>query len=206
MKLSILIRTIVGREEKFDSLVNSLFSQGNFVETKGGWVDVHKGVEILFEKDNKEISVGAKAQKLIERAVGILVCFIDDDDSVPSYYIDEILKALKSKPDLDCIGFKIECRGTNPNGMVELASASNQWDDWADNKGGFRYVRTIYHKSPVRRFHAIIIGYNDMRFAEDADYSKRLKQSGLLDIEVFIDKVMYLYNYTHEDHRTKYGI
>lgn len=202
MNLSVLIRTICGREDKFNYLVNSLLLQGDFTEIKDGWVDKDSGVEILFEKDNKEISVGAKAQKLIERATGQMVCFIDDDDAVPDYYIEELLNAIKSNP--DCIGFKIECYGTAP--LVELASASNRWDSWAEDVGGFRYVRTIYHKTPVRRSHALAIGYKDLRFAEDHDYSKRLKNSGLLVNEVYIDKVMYYYQYKYENPQTKYNL
>lgn len=202
MKLSILIRTIVGREQKFDSLIVSLLAQGNFSIIENGYVDKRLGVEILFEKDNKEISVGAKAQKLIERATGQMVSFIDDDDSAPSYYIEESLKAINENPDLDCIGFRIECSGTP--GVT--ASASNKWNDWGEKIGGFDYVRTIYHKNPVKRSHALAIGYRDMRFSEDYDYSKRLKESGLLVNEVFVDKVMYYYNYKHEDPKTKYGL
>ncbi len=203
--ISILIRTIVGREEKFQALIDSLLSQGNFVPIEGGFVDSKQRVEILYEKDNKEISVGAKAQKLVLRASGILVSFIDDDDAIAPYYNEEIIKAYNENPSLDCIGFQIECHGTAKNGGIEMASASNRWDAWGENIGGWRYVRTIYHKSPVRRTHACLIGYNDLRFAEDHDYSLRLKQSGLLQDEVFIDKVMYIYRYKYQDPKLKYG-
>lgn len=200
IKLSILIRTIVGREEKFESLTNNIFCQGDFIRIKNGWQDVVKGVEILFEKDNKEISVGAKAQKLLERSRGEYVVYIDDDDMAPSYYVRMILEAMEQKP--DCIGFLINCTGTTG----KTASASNIWEDWKDNEGGFDYVRTIYHKNPVKREIALRIGYKDMRFGEDYEYSKRLKQSGLLVNEVFIGEVMYEYRYKHEDPKTKYGL
>ncbi len=129
--LSILIRTIVGREEKFNALWWKLEHQRYLLIKLYG----EDNVEMLFEKDNKEISVGAKAQKLIERASGMFVCFIDDDDDVPEYYISKILSAIKNNIDLDCIGFRIECKGT----AGKTASASNKWDDWADNVGGFDY-------------------------------------------------------------------
>ncbi len=203
MKLSILIRTIVGREDKFERLSHKLHTQRALTKNFN-WQ--YTEVEILHEKDNKQTSVGAKAQRLIERATGDFVCFVDDDDDVPDYYIAELLNAIDNNPDIDCIGFKIECYGIAPNGEVELASASNRWDRWAENVGGFRYVRTIYHKTPVRREHALAIGYKDLRFAEDHDYSKRLKESGLLKKEVFIDKVMYFYNYKYEAPKTKYNL
>lgn len=190
MKLSILICTVLGREVKFNALMLNLQKQSA----------IHPDVEILFEKDNKQISVGAKRQKLIERAKGDYVVFIDDDDAVPAYYVINILMAIESKP--DCIGFKIECSGTRGR----LASSSNRYLQWAENQNGFDYVRTIYHKNPVRREYALIIGYQDMRFGEDAEYSKRLKESGLLIKEVYIDEIMYYYNYKPEPFQVKYGI
>lgn len=188
-KLSILICTVVGREEKFDKLYNELFLQSN------------NEVEILFEKDNKQISVGAKRQKLLERATGKFIVFIDDDDWISENYIKNILNVINSEYNLDCIGFKIECKGTK--GVT--AAASNKYSVWADNYDGYDYVRTIYHKNPVRRTHAALVGFKDMRFGEDHDYSVRLKASGFLQNEIFIDEVMYYYNFTYENPETKYG-
>ncbi len=193
MKLSILICTVDGRETQFNLLRHHLQTQINEFGRQ-------KEVQILSKKDNKEISVGAKRQLLLEDAIGECIVFIDDDDMVPYFYVEKILEAINLNP--DCIGFKIECKGT----PGKTASASNKWDDWAENVGGFDYVRTIYHKNPVKREHALAIGFKDMRFGEDYDYSKRLKESGLLKEEVFIDEVMYEYRYKYEDPKTKYGI
>ena len=191
MILSILIPTIVGREDKFNSLMISLESQ-----------IYNKDVEICYYKDNKEISIGSKRQKLIEECSGEYIVFIDDDDSVSSKYVANILEQLYLKP--DSVGFMIECMidGKGPF----MASASNKWEDWGENKAGFKYVRTPYQKTPIKREIALQIGYKDMRYGEDYDYSKRLKQSGLIKSEAFIDEVMYYYNFRYEDPKTKYGI
>ncbi len=193
MKLSVLICTTFDRVKMFDLLRHHLQTQINEY-------GLGKDVEILSECDNKEISVGKKRQNLLEKAKGDYIVFIDSDDMVPYYYVQEIIEAIKLNP--DCIGFRIECKGTTG----KTASASDKWNDWADNVGGFDYVRTIYHKNPVRRDIALQIGFKDMRFGEDYDYSKRLKESHLLKMEVFIDKVMYEYRYKYEDPKTKYGI
>jgi hypothetical protein len=50
------------------------------------------------------------------------------------------------------------------------------------------------------------IGFNDMRYGEDYDFSKRLKLSALIQTEVFIAKTMYFYRYKEEPHNQKYGI
>lgn len=193
MRWSILIRTIESRVGQFNLLKHHLQTQINEF-------GLQKQVEILSECDNKQISVGKKAQNLIEKSKADYVSFVDDDDMTPYYYVKTIFEALKTNP--DCIGFRIACKGT----AGQTASASNVWSDWADNVGGFDYVRTIYHKNPVKREIALQIGYKDLRFGEDYDYSKRLKESGLLKEEVFIDEVMYEYRYKYEHHTTKYGI
>ncbi len=193
MKLSILVCTIVSRKKEFDLLRHHLQTQINEL-------GLQKEVEILYQCDDKEISVGKKRQILLERSKGDYVVFIDDDDMVPYFYVQKIAEAIKLN--LDCIGFRIECTGTSG----KTASASDKWNDWADNVGGFDYVRTIYHKNPIKRGLALLIGYKDMRFGEDYDYSKRLKTSCLLQNEVFIDEVMYLYRFKYEDPKTKYGL
>lgn len=159
--------------------------------------------EILYECDNKEMSVGAKRQKLLERASGDFVAFVDSDDWVSPDYVFNILFNATRSHDIDCIGFLISC---DMEGVHQNAIASNRYYDWCENKDGYRYVRTIYHKTPVRREHALKIGYKDMRFAEDYDFSKRLKQSGLLKKEAFINQPMYFYRYKYQDPKIKYGI
>lgn len=187
-KLSILIPTVEGREELFDSLMNNLLSQIGSLP-----------VQILSIKDKKEISIGAKRQKLIEMSDGEYVVFIDDDDAVAPYYVVEILKNLGR----DAVGFLIECSFDGQNKCV--AKASSKYKDWGDNKDGFRYVRSTYHKTPVRREIAIKHGFKDMRFGEDYDYSMRIIND--IKSESFIDKVMYYYRYTsQEPHNSKYGI
>ncbi len=193
MKLSILICTTFDRSEMFNFLKHHLQNQINELGKQ-------REVEILSECDNKEISVGKKRQNLLEKAKGDYVVFIDSDDWCPYSYVENILKATNHNP--DCIGFLINCTGTP--GIT--ASASNRWNGWGDKVGGFDYVRTIYHKNPVKRDIALQIGYKDMRFGEDYDYSLRLKQSGLLQSEEFINEVMYEYRYKYEDPKTKYGL
>lgn len=190
MKLSILIRTIVGREDKFNMLLHTLNCQ-TYIEGE---------VEFLIEKDNKELSTGLKAQKLIERAKGEYVVFIDDDDIVNTEYIPKILEAIKSKP--DCVGILVECH----NLPGRTAAVSNRYDKWESNKDGFDYVRTIHHLCPIKREIALQIGYKDIRCGEDADYSLRLKQSGLLKTEVFINEVMYHYLYVPAPSNLKYNM
>ena len=191
MKLSICIATIPGREHLFGKLMAHLWRQSAGLP-----------VEIIYDASDKQVmSIGAKRQRLIEAASGDYVVFIDDDDWVPDNYVEEILKATLTTP--DCIGFKVEVNGM---GRRKYASASNRWERWGEKVDGHDYVRTIYHKNPVLREHALKIGYKDMRFAEDHNYSDRLKASGLLKKEVYVDQVLYIYRYKHEPIKKKFGI
>jgi len=189
MKLSILICSIVSRKDQLKSLLTSLEKQKT------------KEVEILVEVDNREISVGRKRQVLLEKATGDYVVFIDDDDEVAVDYVQTILKAIEDDP--DCIGMFIKC---NLDGKIRLAKTSYRYKEWKNNVHGYDYVRGILHLNPVRRWIALKIGYKDVRFKEDHDYSTRLAKSGLLQKEVFLEKEMYLYKYKYQPYHIKYGI
>ncbi len=191
IKLSILIPTIESRKEYFDLLMEELLRQV---------ADYKDRVELIGMCDNKEISIGAKRQKLIELAKGEYICFIDDDDWIAYDYVKTILE----NTGYDAIGFQIECSNAEYPGIKELASASRKYPDWSDNKEGFRYVRSIYHKTPVRRELALKAGFKDMRYGEDYDYSMRIMP--LIQSEAYINKVMYYYRFKYEEHSTKYGI
>lgn len=191
MKLSILICTTFNRREMFLALYGYLSEQAE-----------NKPVEILFHEDNKEISVGKKRQGLLEKAVGDYIVFVDSDDMVHPDYVDDILHAISYEP--DCVGFKIRCEGMDGKPDKAIAKASVIYKNWADNVDGFDYVRSPYHKTPVKREIALKVGFPDKRYAEDYDYSMGLV--GLLKTERFINKELYIYRYKYEKHETKYGI
>jgi glycosyltransferase involved in cell wall biosynthesis len=188
MKLSVLICTIPQRKEKFDVLFNKLKD-----------LALNKEVEILFDDRPKgSVTIGQKRNDLINKSKGQYICFVDDDDNVSNEYIELILNAIESKP--DCVGFKIMC---DMEGVKEIASSSNKYQ-WSENVDGFRYVRSIYHKTPVKKEIALKCMFPNKSFGEDYEYSMRLKKH--LSTEVFIDEFLYFYNYKYENPTTKYGL
>ena len=96
-KLSILIPTVVGREQKCKKLLDFINKQIN----EGGFAD---DIEVISLKDNKEISIGAKRQKLYEMAKGKYSWQIDDDDWIDMYSIKFIMEVIDD--DVDCITFR----------------------------------------------------------------------------------------------------
>lgn len=159
----------------------------------------HKpSIEILFEEDEKQMSIGAKRQKLLERAKGEYIVYFDSDDYPKPNYIKDIAKALEVKP--DCLGFKIEMTTNGKNKQTCIHSLS--YKNWHE-KGGV-YYRNVTHFNPVKRELALQVGFKDLRFGEDKDYSDRLTL--LCHKEIFIDEFLFEYRYTTGmTHKEKYG-
>lgn len=188
--LSILICTTIDRRPLFNRLYTELIRQSSGLD-----------VEILFEEDNKQISVGAKRQKLLERAQGKYICYFDSDDLPFSYYVSRILKALESEP--DCVGFLIHM--TTNNVRPQVCCHSLKYKTWAERVDGYDYVRNVTHFNPVLRSLALHVGFPDLRHGEDKWYSDRITK--LCEKEVFINKKMFHYRYSNKmTHKQKYGI
>jgi glycosyltransferase involved in cell wall biosynthesis len=191
MKLSILIATVDSRRSEFLTLLNRF----------NDLIDCNPEIEILAECDNKQISIGAKRQKLLERATGDYIVFFDDDDEPNHNYIDLIMQVIRQSP--DCIGMLIlmTTNGTNQ----QTCCHSLKYKKWANNVDGYDYVRSVTHFNPVKRQLALKVGFKDLRFGEDKDYSDRL--TPLCKNEVFIKERLFHYRYTTNiNHKEKYGI
>lgn len=187
-KLSILICTIPERANLFTELFNKLNVQAT-----------GRSVQIIYDDAPRgTITIGAKRNDLLKQAIGDYICFIDDDDDISHDYIEQILKAIDLQP--DCIGFQIAC---NMDEIKSLAASSLKYD-WSENIDGYKYVRSIYHKTPVKREIALQCMFPDKSFGEDYEYSMRLKP--LLKNEIFIDKILYNYNFKYENPKIKYGL
>jgi hypothetical protein len=161
-------------------------------------------VQVLFEEDRKEMSIGAKRQKLLDRARGKYIVYFDSDDKPRDYYLTECIKAIDENAP-DCIGFKIlmTTNGDNP----QLCEHSLKHKKWIDryNKDGITYARNVTHFNPVRRELAQQAGFTDTRYGEDRIYSDKL--TPLCKTETYIDKIMFDYRYSnHVPHNQKYGI
>ncbi len=183
-KLSILIPSTFDREEMTEKLKNYIQLQSTFVQ----WDLVE---EVVFY-DNKELSIGAKRQKMIEKATGEYVVFVDSDDWVSENYVSEILKALEVNP--DCVGLS----GT----MTTDGKADATWSiskalpyNQIRKAGKVHYQRFTNHLAPIKREIALKVGYRDMRYKEDYDYAVRLLASKLCKTEVVINQNLYHYRY-----------
>jgi glycosyltransferase involved in cell wall biosynthesis len=145
-------------------------------------------IEILLDDRGKSVTTGEKRNYLIKQSIGEYVVFIDTDDLVPIYYIDEIMKA--AKKDSDCITFRgfMTTDGKNREPFVLRMSESYE-------KRGNTYYRWPNHIVPIKRQIAAAILFPNKTFGEDYAWSKKINDMGLIKTETFIDKEMYHYDY-----------
>jgi len=172
--LSILICHIYERKKQLQRLLQILTPQKT------------DEVEILFETDNKKMSIGEKRNRLLEVAKGEYVVFIDDDDVVSADYVKKILEAIKTKPDCCSLIGEIYFRSKNIRRKFIHSMDYYKWE-----KQGEVYLRCPNHLNPVRRDLAIQIGFQNISKGEDLDFSMRLRM--ILRTEVKIEGTIYFY-------------
>lgn len=179
MTLSVLICTLEARRGMFNALMAKLKGQ------------MAPGVEVLSDSD-PIITTGAKRQRLLERASGRYVCFIDDDDDISTYYFERIMPALSLSP--DAVGFK-GWMLTNGRNKTEWYISNALPYENALIKSVPVYLRHTNHLTPVRRDLALQVGFPDKGYREDYEYAKGLRDKRLIKTEVFIDSHLYTYQY-----------
>lgn len=211
MKLTISVTTMPSREAKLLNLIGKLGLCEVLLYNKGPheagtlhtWQDMEKGVEVLayetapYNDVDTRLTFGEKRNALLRAAQGEYICTVDDDDEVHPRFLELVLAAIEQKPDV--IGYKVACYGyAQTNGqfdpsIMEPADVSIKYDGWYNDRNGFKYVRCPHHIVPVRAEHVRAIGFKPMHHGEDHEYSIRLRDSGLLKKEVYIDEFMYVY-------------
>lgn len=186
--LNVCIPSIVERGDKLQQLISYLedISQGF-------------GVKILYAVDNKEMSIGAKRQLLLNNCDAEYMMMLDDDDTIPDDYFQLVIPELTKRP--DCIGYYEEVK--NSKGLLHVKH-SVTCGKWTEKP----LQRTPFYKTPIRTELAKAIGFEDKRFGEDHTFA--LSIYPLLRKEIFIDKAMYIYNQpdpmTKQQHNKRYGI
>ena len=211
--LSILIPTVVGREDSAAALrkkvIEQISGKGSFLlqlasstprEGMVGRMELGE-VEILDYKDNKEMTIGEKRELLYAAANGLYSLQIDDDDSIADDAISLILQAIKENPSVDCITFRENCM---MNGEYKSSNHSLKYDDWADNVDGYDFVRTPFYKDVIKTEIAKSVPFEKIRYGEDHAWARALKPH--LKTEYHIDKELYYYIYAPKDtHEERYG-
>ena len=199
--ISIIVLTYPERKEQFTKLKNLILSALKGHEEKVEFLSVHspKGTP----------KIGAKRQIGLEAAKGQYFVMVDDDDLISENYFDKIIYHLE-RDSPDCIGHLIDCEFLIDGKLDSTCSAivSNLYTGLSNviKHPIHKYTQGIYYKVPIRTSLAKMVGFKNISFAEDQDFSIRLKP--FLRKESFIDEVLYYYIYdkkTGETRAQRYG-
>jgi len=98
--LSILICTLPSRKKMFDKLLTELAAQ---------IVDMENGddlVEVLYDQNDKTMTIGEKRNILLENSTGDYTVFVDDDDTIAHNYISTLVKACQEGK--DCVELRLQ--------------------------------------------------------------------------------------------------
>lgn len=181
MKLSILICTIFSRRMLFAALENKLHSQ--ILKYSG-----YNEVQVIFN-NLQDKTTGWKRQELLKSATGDYIAFIDDDDDVYDWYIEEMLNACNSGLDCAAINGIMTTNGQHETRWFISKDYKNE-----DRREGNKtvYYRRTNHITAVRREIALRAGFPDKSNAEDKYYSDRL----VLKTEYKIERPLYHYRFS----------
>ncbi len=178
MTLAILICTIPERADKLKRLTNILDPQ----------IERHKDSVFRMVNDrSRSLPTGTKRNNLIEGSQSDYFAFIDDDDLVSAFYVDEIVKAMESNPDVITFnGWYTEYGNNRRNWEIRLGS------EYVERNG--MYYRWPNHLAVMKRERVRHIKFPDVWQQEDFIWSEQIAKRKLLKSEVHIDSFLYHYD------------
>lgn len=180
MDFSILIPTMKSRERLFLQVLTE-------VQRQISEIKIAK-IEVLYESDSGELTLGAKRNLLISRASGKYCCFIDDDDIISPTFIKTFLPMLND--DYDCSSF---VGAYYHNGKyIKDFYHSIDIKDWYETED--RFWRSPTPLNMIKTDICRKVQYADIRNTEDYEFSKRLIESDLLKKEYKIP-IIPIYHY-----------
>jgi hypothetical protein len=177
MKWSILVLTQPSRATFLARLLDILEPQ----------VRKALGVEVTVRFFDMELSLGENRQKMLEASESEYVNFVDDDDLVPADYVMSILPLLDG---VDYVGFRVQCHVDGR--PFSRTFHSLRFSGWSND--AFGHYRDISHINPIRRELALL-ALIEGGFGEDERWAARLRATGKVKTEHYIDRVMYDYYY-----------
>ena len=197
--LSILIPSLDSRAQLLSDLACELIIQCGIIKSVNSYNDSgcivlvfnFDALQIVIAKDQKTITTGAKRNLLLKYATCDYVVSVDDDDTVPEYFVRAIHEAIQSGMDVYATNGIISTDGKNE--IAWYLSKDNPNKTVTRNRKPI-YLRTANHLSPVKRELALSAGYPDISNGEDKAYSEALNQ--LLKTEEAIPYPLYHYRFS----------
>jgi glycosyltransferase involved in cell wall biosynthesis len=179
MKLSILIPTTEDRKEYLDRLLDVLKPQAFLYSDR---------IEVCINSSGKHMTTGTKRNNLIEEAIGDYIVFLDDDDMITPDYVQKILDATMTNPDVITFrGFMITDNRFET--VVEFILHHGEKYEARDGK----YYRFPNHIVPMRKELVKDFKFPDVWLGEDYTWAKAIHDAGVLKTHVHIDQMLYFY-------------
>lgn len=151
-------------------------------------------VEHLVFVDNKKRTVGEKRDALLRMSRGKYVAFVDDDDWILAGYVEQILKAAESNPDVITFDQIASVNGECSHVEFRLGNPNEPFRPHSIIK------RNAWHVCAWRRSLAIQSSFPASNYGEDWQFTAPLCAIPGLK-EVHIDEV--LHRYDHSQHTTE---
>ena len=180
---TILIPTLGQRTELFQRLMAVLLPQ---LEPYGG------AVRVLAWWNNGSPALPDVRQGLVQAVETDYLSFVDDDDLVPDYFVQETMKALASRPDY--VGWQTHY---SANGVDHgIVDHSLVYGGWRENRRSGQLLRDITHINPMRTRVAKMADFRRTTRpgqAEDRLWVDQVRRTRKLRVEEYINKIMYRY-------------
>lgn len=178
--VSFLIPTITGRESVLASLLASIHDKMRGQELR---------YEIVVEYDGKEQTIGKKRNKLVQRARGKYIAFVDDDDEITPAYVRDLVATVRGGYSV----MKLRGRIHDKTFVHDLCIGVN--DPLAV---GQVFQRPPNHLNPMLRDVSICFQFPEVKFMEDFHWSYRVAVRGFLQTQYDSrdEEIHYIYKWS----------
>lgn len=177
--LTIAIPTIKQRKKIFDELYMEFVRQTKLYGEQ---------IEIIYLCDNKEMTIGAKRQKLNDTAKGKYVVQWDDDDWIHPNGIDMIMEGISSNSDVISYNYSCDIKLPIEHNSVYPRKVSIGYNNSFNNLDKLLYM-TPDPKNPIKREILHKIKFQDTSWSEE--YYFKLELMKYLKTEYKINEDIY---------------
>lgn len=192
MKFLILICTLPERADKLKRLTTTLDKQiANF----------NGEVSYKCHDAGRSLTTGRKRNMLIEQSESDYFSFVDDDDNVSDHYVNSIMNAIYTGPDVVTFCGHMTTNGTNRREFtIKLGSKYEERDG--------HYYRFPNHLCAFKREKVNMVKFPEQWVQEDFIWAKQINDQRLLKTEVHIESDLYWYdfNYTPKFHERRHKV
>jgi hypothetical protein len=177
---TIMIPTIVGRESKLYSLLET-------IEERRKRICPSLKIEVRLSFDNREKKIGAKRQELLMSVKGKYMSFVDDDDLLTDAYFEDALATIQGN-------FHV-CR---LRGQMNQYTFTHSIENTLDKPmcEGDVFLRPPNHLNVMLSDIGKLVEFRNAVSGEDLDWTIRLAKAGFLKTEYTSDhsRIHYIYN------------